>query len=470
MKRRAQFFVAATIALTISVLGLQSCKWKGEGGVKARHVILISVDTLRRDRLPIYGHPRDTAPNLTAFAGSAVVFDNAVAAAVNTAPSHASILTGLYPVGHGVFFNGSRLLDTVNTLGEKLKAHGFHTAGFVSSHTMLDETTGLGRGFDLYSSREVTTKNEKTAEQTCSEVEAWIHAVDPNRPFLLFVHLFDPHYPYRSPASHAHQFLPPELRRHSCPGYGGLHEMRSRGMTEAEIEAFKGLYDGEVLYADSCVGRLFDTLKSRGHFEHSLVIFLSDHGETLDERFHMFDHGGQITEEQVRIPLVVRFPEGEFAGRRVSAEVHHIDILPTILHVLNLPVPDSLPGRSLKGMALRSESREERRLFTIARSEPSRIPALQGRMERRQIIDSVRLMPYKLVRYPTGSDLTLELFNLDKDPGETENIAGKEPEVTERLHRRLKVWSEAGGGKRQERQPAMSPEEERGLRALGYIQ
>jgi len=166
-KKSRYYRIAVFTALVCAAGVLLFLGWFGREETAPEHIILVSIDTLRRDHLPTYGYPRDTAPSIAELARSSVVFDNAVAASVNTAPSHASMLTGLYPPSHGVLFNRSRLNEDVNTLAEMLGEKGFRTGAFVSGFTLKGITTGLGRGFDRYDD-DMTSARERTARQTFS--------------------------------------------------------------------------------------------------------------------------------------------------------------------------------------------------------------------------------------------------------------------------------------------------------------
>ncbi len=247
------------MALLIVVALLAAC---GTPPIVPRHVVLISIDTLRRDRLPCYGHQDDTAPFITELAAQSVVFDNAIAAASVTAPSHASMLTGLYPPRHGILNNKCRLRDDVATLAEVLSARGFRTAAFVSSATMQGQVVGLNRGFDVYDD-DFGGDRERLAEETVQRVGQWLSTAGPEQPTLLFVHFFDPHYPYSPPSDFVEPFLPPGTSSSPSPPYPELERIRERGMTPDEIRLFKARYDGEIRYVDHHLGNLLAQLKER---------------------------------------------------------------------------------------------------------------------------------------------------------------------------------------------------------------
>ena len=449
----------------VMVLALISCDERPAPKPLAPNVILISVDTLRRDHLPIYGYPRNTAPNLMRLSGTSVVFENAIAASTNTTPSHASMLTGLYPDSHGAVRNLYRIKKSVTTLAEILKGQGYHCLGFVSGGTLKHRKTDLGRGFDLYDDGK-PKEGDQVAEVTFKIAARELERAPKEKPLFLFFHLFDPHYHYRAPARHAHRFLPPGKKGYKYPVLADLGRIRWKGPQPGEADEYVSRYDGEIAYADEYVGKLLKKLRALGRYDTSLILFTSDHGETLSERRWMLDHGGRVYDEQVRIPLVVRFPKGKWGNRRLAADAHHVDFLPTILDFLKMPAPGKVEGRSLMP-AVRGETGfaiPSRAMISLARPEPGRVD-LPRPMVKKGVIKSVRLRPDKLIIYPAKDGPVFELFNLADDPKELRNLAEEKPGLVQELQKKIDLKI-LGSGEKQE----LSDQDKELLRSLGYVE
>jgi len=457
----------------IIALALLSCEKRPVGPPEVPNVVLISVDTLRRDHLPVYGYPRNTAPRLAGFSDSAVVFENAIAASTNTTPSHASMLTGLYPDSHGAVRNLYRIRKSVTTLAEILNGRGYYCLGFVSGGTLKHKKTDLGRGFDLYDDGK-PKEGDQVAEATFKIAARELDRAPKDRPVFLFFHLFDPHYHYRAPDKYAHFFLPPGQRGYKYPVLADLGRIRWKGPQPGEAEEYVSRYDGEIAYADHYVGELLDKLKELGRYDTSLILFTSDHGETLSERRWMLDHGGRVYDEQIRIPLVMRFPGGKWGKRRLAAGAHHVDYLPTILEFLGVPPPEKIEGRSLM-KAVRGEDPgtdraadgqpPARAMISLARPEPGRVDNLPRPVIDKGMVKSVRLPPDKLIIYPAKDGPVFELFNLQDDPKELHNLAGQNPQLVNELQKKIDL-SLLGSGVKQQ----LSDEDKELLRSLGYTE
>ena len=432
----------------------------------APHVVLVSIDTLRPDHLSIYDYERGTTPMLAEFDTEGVIFDEAIAAQTSTAPSHASMLTGLYPPAHGVRQNRSRLADGVPTLGEILGAAGYRTAGFVSGFTLNAAHTGLDRGFDLYDDLE---ERERRAAATLRRVMVWLEeAAAGSEPLFLFVHFYDPHYSYNAPEPFASQYLKPGTPHRREP-VADLERLRAGDREPGELDEYIRRYDGEIAYADYAFAVLRKALRELRLWDDSIVIVVSDHGETLDERSWALDHGGRVTEEQIRIPLAIRLPGGRHGGHRVAAAAHHVDLLPTLLDLLGHPVPEGLHGRSLRPLI---EGREpdspDRALLSYARALPERIPELPD-LTRGGAQVALRAPPYKLVAHPAKGGTLYRLFDLEADPGERNDLAAERPDLLASLTAQLKALQAKIGDTGTAPVSELPPEAEAKLRALGYV-
>ncbi len=431
------------------------------------NLVLLSLDTTRRDHLPFYGYAKDTAPRMAGLAEAGVVFEDATAVNTNTAPAHASMLTGRYPMQHGIERNGQRLRDDLPTLAGILAARGYETAAFISGWT-LTRHTGLDRGFAHYD-QALREERRRAAEHTIDATLAWVEArAAGEAPFFLFVHLFDPHWAYAPPEADAQHFL-------SGRAFTTSPETRPPGLaadfalSDSEVEEIVARYDGEIAYADRHLGRLLDALAERGLAENTLVVFTSDHGETLHERAWVFDHGSRVYDEQVRIPLVMRLPGAKRAGSRVDAPVSQVDLLPTVLDVLGIAPPPDLPGRSWVPLldAVSSVDRE-RPVFAHARPEADRVPEVASPLVPSGLVSMVRVPGAKWIEYPTPDGFRGQLFDLTDDPGETRDVADARPAMVTSLRAKLAAFRRATGSDRKEPAP-LTPEVEEALRELGYL-
>jgi arylsulfatase A-like enzyme len=423
----------------------------------ARNLLLVSLDTVRRDHLPTYGYGRATAPRTDALAQRSVVFENAFAQHANTHPSHASMFTGLYPHVHGSMINGEILRREPWTLAQILGEGGFRTAAFVSGATML-AATGLDRGFADYD--DAVTGLRRPGRETARRAVEWLRALPAEERFFLVVHLFDAHGPYRPRAPHTDRFRAPDpgpvLDR--IPHYQRLSD--PEGRPEVHLNGYVDRYDATIRYQDDQVGLLLDALD----LDRSVVVILSDHGETLGERYHPLDHGARVFDEQIRIPLIVHAPGLE--PRRVQDLVQTVDLLPTLLELLHVPAPPDLEvqGRSLVPL-LQGQRIEPLSVFSSAVTLPKRYDRSYRLKPGRQL-HALRTERWKLIVYPGVEEDYVELYDLERDPGETRNRADAEPRIRDELHARLRQWLALG---RPEAAPEVDPGLRRYLEDLGYV-
>jgi len=378
-------------------------------------VVLVTIDTLRPDHLSYTGYARATSPSLDAMAAAGVVFENARGHAPVTAPAHASILTGRLPTWHLVLTNGDILNDGVETLAELLAAAGFRTAAFVSNFT-ITRMVNFQQGFEHYDdslpqSELNRPQPERIAKDTVDAALAWLARHRTER-FFCWIHLQDPHGPYAPPASYGNAFtadarahepiLLPLLEDQS--GLGGIPRYQALG-GERNANVYVAGYDAEIGYVDAQLGRVFDALRDWN--VDPFFVITADHGEALGDHGYYFAHGQGLTEDQIRVPLILSGP-GVRAGHRSRAPVQHIDIAPTILARVGVPVPEELPGRDLLALAT-----EERPL--IAQAFPDEWAVVSAGK--------------KLLVWP---DRTV-LYDLDRDPTEAHDVAAGEPAVTDKL-------------------------------------
>jgi len=356
------------------------------------NVLLITLDTTRADRFGCYGNTELRTPNVDRLAHEGVLFARAVAPAPATLPSHASILTGLYPYHHGARANSSfRLQEDKRTLAEILLEQGYETAAFVSAF-VLDARFGLNQGFVFFDDdlgerdlRRPFVIPQRGGGETTDRALAWLRERTDRR-FFLWVHYFDPHYPYEPPSPYAERYRYP--------------------------------YDGEVAYTDSLVGRLLDELDTLGLAERTLVILAGDHGEGLGQHDEP-THSVLIYDSTLRVPLILRCGQRLGGGVVVERPVSLVDIVPTVLTLLGVKAAVAMDGRDLT-----QPVPDRRAIF----SEAMQAVVDYGWAGLLGVVEG----PYKLIHGPKP-----ELYDIAKDPLEKKNLYERHPEIAARLMQRL---------------------------------
>lgn len=441
------------------------------------HVILISVDTLRADHLGCYGYAPRTSPRLDEFARQSVRFANAFSQASWTLPSHMSVMTSQYPHVHGVEEGEHALAEGTPTLAKALSGEGYYNAAFVS-WVYLGRKYGFASGFNEFNELlpppelvDSATSSAFKAEQVTDRAIEWLNR-DHSRPFFLFVHYFDPHINYEPPSPLDKMFDP----GYHGPAKGtfgwlrkyikGLHH-RPKRIGARELQHVTALYDGEIRYTDTHLGRLFDAIEATVGLDNCLIAFTSDHGEEFDEHGSMEGHQWTLYDEVVHVPLIVRLPGGAQAGRVVTSPVELIDIPATILGRLGLAAPSTFQGRD----------RNELMEGGTPAPEDTLVFGENRRFNRKQYVRDAR---YKLIHTndiglnKRGVPVTpgYELFDLVDDPGEQRNIFDASTPVAQRLMRQLEERKRSTvSTARPDDAPVvtLSAEELKRLRSLGYV-
>ncbi|HEX2162377.1 MAG TPA: sulfatase, partial [Thermoanaerobaculia bacterium] len=304
------------------------------------------VDTLRADHLGAYGYGRPTSPQVDALAADGVVFEAAVAQSSWTRPTVASLLTGLHPQVHGANGRDDALAPELPRLSTTLRDAGYRTAAFFTNGN-AGPNFGFAEGFDdvEYFRERKTARIHVPAEEVTDAVIGWLDRRPAGAPFLLWVHVSDPHAPYDPPEPFRGRFgaghLPPEA--------GSIQELYRAGGGDRPAtprEELIDLYDGEIATTDRALGRLVRRLGAEGLLDETVVVFVADHGEAFQEHGR-WQHGNDLHQEQIHVPLIVRLPGARRAGLRVADRVQQIDVFPTLLDLLDLPVPEGVQGRSL---------------------------------------------------------------------------------------------------------------------------
>ena len=309
---------------------------------------MISIDTLRRDHVGHYGYERDTTPVLDRLAEESLVFEQAYTTMSFTLIAHMSLLTGLYPSQHGVINERTSLASAVPTLAERLRNRGYYSMGFYFPG-WLDGRYGFDRGFDVY-------LPHKSAAEADEHIADALAERPTDQPLFLFVHLFDVHNTdlerpgatmYEPPAPFDRIFLDDAPDRLADADVRELWYDDSSAVTAEQHEAIVALYDGGIRYVDDLLGQWFESWKDQGWFDDAWIIITSDHGEGLNQRRGRYGGHGNVQEEGLAVPLLVRKPGGLDGGSRIPHRVSHVDVLPSVLDLLGLEPDERLVGQSL---------------------------------------------------------------------------------------------------------------------------
>jgi arylsulfatase A-like enzyme len=309
--------------------------------------IVYLVDTLRADHTTPYGYQRDTTPELARFSADAVVFEAAIASASWTKPSVATVFTSLLPGRHRAVQLRDPLDLGLTTLAEMVQAKGFATGAALANSVIYSEGGNFEQGFDLFAGLHGAGNKPSKLVPAAGVVDAALSWLDERRGFprFLYVHTMDPHVPYAPPEPFDRKYEP-----HPTPDHPAA-DPRSDAREPLDRERMIAQYDGDIAYGDQEFGRFVRELKARGLYERALVVFMADHGEEFQDHGGWL-HGRSVFDELVRIPLIVKLPANRDAGRRVAQQVQALDVLPTVLDALKLPVPGppAIQGRPLQAV------------------------------------------------------------------------------------------------------------------------
>jgi arylsulfatase A-like enzyme/predicted Zn-dependent protease len=394
--------------------------------------ILVTVDTLRADRLGCYGFSRIETPVIDDFARGGIKFENCIAQTPLTLPSHTTFLTGTQPFFHGVRDNGGFVVpQEIKTLAEVFQDAAYATAAFVGAY-VLDSKWGLAQGFDYYFDRFDLSRFEKVslgtvqrpANEVMDEALNWL-GKNKGAKFFAWIHLYDPHTPYDPPPAFAARYP-------------------------------KNPYLGEIAFADSELGRLRRWLEENGLVDHTFIVFASDHGESLGEHGEA-THGFFVYQEALHVPLIFVIPFDEFHGRSCSGVVSLVDVMPTVLDMAGLAAPAEVQGRSLLPFFFKP-SRDTGR-FAYAETFYPRYHYGWSELE------SFQDNRFKLIIAPEP-----ELYDLAADPGEARNLAAAEAKIRARLEAKAaKFIDDFSRNARRMDYQKIDEETREKLAALGYV-
>jgi arylsulfatase A-like enzyme len=402
-------------------------------------LVLVVIDTLRADHLGAYGYGRPTSPHIDALAARGARFDSAWAAAPWTLPSIMSIQTSRYPSSHRVENDGLKLAPDIPTLAATLRAAGYATAGFVS-HIYASRLFGFDRGFERFDDFGVSQPGyrleaglEPRADRVVDAALAWLRAQG-HRPVFLFVHLFDPHWPYDPPASYRALF-PDDYRGPLDATYDSISKFQDPlvPLPEDYRSFLVDRYDGEIRFTDDQVGRLLQGVDRSGREGRAWIVLTADHGEEFKEHGSM-GHGRALYEEVIHVPLIVAAPGDR--PSRIDTPVSGIDLFPTLAAIAGAAPPPGLQGRSLLPLLRPTEGPGGAPGGTGSPPPPAADrPLVSETVRLNAYRKAVREGPLKLIRF-MGENRT-ELYDLASDPQERHDLSERRPAARQMLLRAL---------------------------------
>ena len=461
--------MAVVCIFALAATGLLSCG-KSQSRPARPNVLLITLDTVRADHCSAYGYERATTPTLEKMAKAGVLFEKAYAPMPTTGPAHATLFTSLPPLAHGVVKNGYRLRPEFVTLAEILSDHGYQTGAVVSSFAVHGKF-GYRQGFTDYEDdfgsapadskplhwegQVITGKFEQDATVTTDEAAEWLRrrpgAGKPEYPFFLWVHYYDAHTPYEPPP-------------HWC------ERLDVEALSDPLQEQIAN-HDAEILEVDDAIGKLLMVLDEMKLDDSTLVVVVGDHGEGLMQHGWM-EHGLQIYEEAVRVPMVLRWPQHLPKSLRLEGPVAIADLMPTILDLAGV----SAVERPTQGNSLVAAMREQaplaadRKIYLQRRHYGPQLRYSKNQQNKVFMVkgDKFAVIAGRFKYLEALNEASFELYDLVRDPGETKNLMELYPDDAKRLAVVLERWKRAVAVANPEQ--TISPQDDQRLRTLGYTQ
>jgi arylsulfatase A-like enzyme len=433
-----------------------------DGAARGWNVVLLTVDTLRADRLGAYGykgwpdHP--TSPALDARLGAGVLFEHAQAQRSETWPSLASLLTGLYPSGHGVVENGYGFPDDLPTLPKLLHQGGYRTGAFLSNMCKANH-----QGWDAF---ECSGGRDGKAVQSAL---GWAKGHDAQKPFFLWVHLFGAHGPYYNGGDLAIRELDPGYQGPLGARKWQLNQVMTDKipLTDRDVRHLDALYDAAVMGSDRLAGALLEGLRAAGRLERTVIVIAADHGEELYDHNGYLYHACSVYQTGLHVPLGISAPGLIQPGGRVPQVVELIDVMPTLLSLLGVAVPAEQHGQSLVPYLERpGAGGAGKPAFSEYGSAPIHTVVRDGwkLVHNPQGFEPVCIPDAPPGHYPIGRE---ELYDLSADPGETRNLAGAQPTKVTELQRL--IGQRYAGLKSRAGEQDVDEEMQKELEALGYV-
>ncbi|HKH47044.1 MAG TPA: sulfatase [Thermoanaerobaculia bacterium] len=457
---------ALIVLILISLLGTGACSRDRSGPPRRLNLLLIVVDTLRADHLGVYGYARNTSPHVDAFARRSLFFRNARSQAACTFPSVNSILTSRYPFAFlDQLDQAMGIPEAIPSIAEILHPRGYRTVAISTSAIVRQSpshrnpTGGFGRGFDEFHEDCLWRPAKCVNQQAFAELD---RARGGDAPLFLYLHYIDPHDPYAPPDSYERRFA------HGCPAKDFIRKGSPNpigkwiyrggpdpGVTPEDLQHLRDLYDDEIAYFDGQFKELLHALESGGWLDNSIVVFAADHGEEFLEHGHI-EHCRAVFDTLVKTPLFVHVPG--VAARTIEEPVQNLDIMPTLLDYAGVPAgPARLEGRSLRPLINQKIDKAQ-----APPGDPHQY-SLAGPY--RGVADG----RFKLIEHLGTGDF--QLFDLRRDPGETNDVRAAERRSFHRLRGALSAWIDRTEGVGQTGESLRKTREaEEKLRALGYLQ
>jgi arylsulfatase A-like enzyme len=448
-------YLGVSLALVLVILNIYLVSYKVLSTPDSPNVILISIDTLRADRLGSYGNPRNTSPNIDKLASQGVLFENAYSQAPWTLPAMATVHTSLYPTEHGAIRRHLAINKNLHTLAEQMKNNNYKTMG-ITTHSFVDSNHGFAQGFDIFDERNHRGVDDSSAERITQKAMKLIRENKGNK-FFLWIHYFDPHSAYLDHQEYSYAQKPPGKLSHTI-NTSTLNNMID-DLNQEDVEFISDLYDEEVSYTDYSIGWVLDAVDELGLMDNTVIILTADHGEELMERAR-FGHGINTYDELIRVPLIIYNPyEKNLGGLRVRHSVETRKIAKTVLEI------SGIDNSHFGGHNLLDVARDNGDTATyLAFSEGSSARST-GTVNHAVIGDG-----WKLIR--NLRDDTFELYDLESDPGEKINLIDSEGPAIEIM--RNKLTSGLSEFKKERlvelERVKFTKEEIDELKALGYMQ
>lgn len=437
------------------------------------NVLFVTVDTLRADHLGAYGYVRDTSPNIDKLAKEGVLFSQAVAQWPKTTPSFASMLTSTYGHYNGLIKKGRQKIDDYFVLlPEILKNANYNTVGVVTNPN-LATAYNFNQGFDTYI--EIWRKSiSEEAEYVTEDALSWLRDNSHKGKFFMWLHYVDPHAPYLPPEPYNEMYVGDKyydgsqrvpINKPMLDHFGGILPHKQLEDHD-ELDYYIAQYDTEIRYTDESIGRVLDAVKAMGLNDNTIIIFTSDHGESLGDHNYYFNHGLLPYDDCVRVPLIIKIPGLKSEIKVIVQPVELINIMPTVLNILNIPVNKEAQGRSLVPLMFAGSNGIPEYAFTEA--------GYQLNYQR-----MIRAKKWKLIYIPDKEDqkimqgMPFELYDIENDPNELNNLINVENKIADELKKELFKWMESAkgiDGLPSLENVSVDKESEEILRSLGYIQ
>lgn len=437
------------------------------------NVLFITVDTLRADHLGCYGYLRDTSPNIDKLAKEGILFPQAIVQWPKTAPSFASMLTSTYGYYNGVIRSTPQKISIhFVLLPEILKNANYNTVGIVTNGT-LAAAYNFNQGIDTH----IETWREygsKDAKYVTEYALSWLRENSPKEKFFMWLHYLDPHARYEPPEPYNEMYVGDKyydgsqrtkLNSGISEDIGGIPARAHLG-NHGKIGYYIAQYDAEIRYMDENVGKVLDAVKSMGLSDNTIIIFTSDHGESLGDHNYYFAHGRFPYDDCVRVPLIMKIPGLKSEIRVIDQPVELISITPTILDILHIPVNNEAQGRSLVPLMLGNSNSIPKYAFTESGFK-------------RNYQRMIRTNKWKLIYILDKEDqqimqgMPFELYDIENDPKELNNLINAEPKVTNVLKKELFKWMASAKGVNGLPSPgtvSIDKKTEENLKSLGYIE